>query len=70
MILLLVWLGVMLDRATGADVFRTMIVLFFIGNEGLSLLEDLGLMGVKYPAFLQKALEAMKQKGDEGNADH
>ena len=70
MILLLVWLGVMLDRATGAGVFRTMIVLFFVGNEGLSLLENLGLMGVKYPSFLQKALEAMKQKGDEGNADH
>lgn len=70
MILLLVWLGVMLDRATSAGVFRTMIVLFFVGNEGLSLLENLGLMGVKYPAFLQKALEAMKQKGDEGNADH
>lgn len=72
MILLLVWLGVMLDNATGAGVFRTMIVLFFIGNEGLSLLENIGLMGVPYPEFLRKALESMKQKGNEGgdsNAD-
>ncbi|MDY3619322.1 phage holin family protein [Agathobaculum sp.] len=66
MILLLVWLGVMLENATGAGVFRTMIVLFFIGNEGLSLLENIGLMGVPYPEFLRKALESMKQKGDEG----
>lgn len=69
MILLLVWLGVMLDRATGAGVFRTMIVLFFIGNEGLSLLENLGLMGVKYPAFLERALESLRQKGDEGGGN-
>lgn len=69
MILLLVWLGVMLDRASGADVFRTMIVLFFVGNEGISLLENLGLMGVPYPEFLKKALEAIKQKGDQGGRE-
>lgn len=66
MVLLLVWLGVMLDRATGAGVFRTMVVLFFVGNEGLSLLENLGLMGVRYPEALRRALEAMQQKGDRG----
>lgn len=69
MILLLVWIGAELDHVTGAGAFRTMIVLFFIGNEGISLLENLGLMGVPYPAFLQRALEAMKQKGDDGDGD-
>ena len=66
MILVLVWLGVLLDNATGANYIRTAVVLFFIGNEGISLLENLGLMGVPYPAFLKKALEALHDQGDNG----
>ena len=67
MILLLVWIGVLLDAATGANYIRTAVVLFFIGNEGISLLENLGLMGVPYPTFLKKALEALHDQGDKGN---
>lgn len=66
MILLLVWLGVLLDQAMGAAYIRTAVVLFFIGNEGLSLLENLGLMGVPFPATLENMLEALRKKGDEG----
>lgn len=66
MILLLVWLGVLLDNAMGAAYIRTAVVLFFIGNEGLSLLENLGLMGVPFPAALKNMLEALQKKGDEG----
>lgn len=69
MILLLVWLGVLLDNAMGASYIRTAVVLFFVGNEGLSLLENLGLMGVPFPAFLKKALEALRDKGDAGEGD-
>ena len=65
-ILALVWIGVLLDNATGANDIRTAVVLFFIGNEGISLLENLGLMGVPYPTFLKKALEALHDKGDQG----
>ena len=66
MILVLVWLGVLLDRAMGTDYIRMMVVLFFVGNEGISLLENLGLMGVPYPEFLHKALEALHDQGDQG----
>lgn len=66
-ILALVWIGVLLDNATGANYIRTAVVLFFIGNEGISLLENLGLMGVPYPTFLKKALEALHDQGDKGN---
>ena len=69
MILLLVWIGVLLDNATGVNYIRTAVVLFFIGNEGISLLENLGLMGVPFPAFLQRALEAMRDKGDNGSEE-
>lgn len=66
MILLLVWIGVLLDDATGANYIRMAVILFFIGNEGISLLENLGLMGVPFPAFLRRALEALRDQGDKG----
>lgn len=69
MILMLVWLAVMMDNAMGVHVARTAVCLFFIGNEGLSLLENIGLMGVPYPAFLKNALEQLKQRGDEGKEE-
>ena len=67
MILLLVWIGVLLDNATGLNYIRMAVVLFFVGNEGISLLENLGLMGVPFPAFLRRALEALRDQGDKGN---
>ena len=68
-ILLLVWLGVLLDTALGLSYVRTAVVLFFIGNEGLSLLENIGLMGVPFPAFLKNMLEAMKDQSNDGKTD-
>lgn len=68
-IMLLVWLGVLLDNALGDTYIRTAIIIFFIGNEGLSLLENLGLMGVPFPSFLKKALEALRERGDNGGKD-
>lgn len=65
-ILLLVWIGVLLDQALGSAYARTAVVLFFVGNEGISLLENLGLMGVPFPAFLRRALEALRDQGDKG----
>lgn len=72
-ILLLVLLAVMLDNATGSGFIRAGVCLFFTANEGLSILENLGLMGVPYPQFLQDMLEAMRKKNDdggEGNGDN
>lgn len=65
-ILLVVWLGVLLDEALGVSYIRTAVIFFFMGNEGLSLLENIGLMGVPFPDFLKKALEALRDKGDKG----
>lgn len=65
-IILIVWLAVLLDDAMGANYVRTAVMLFFIGNEGVSLLENIGLMGVPYPQFLQKAFQALRDKGDKG----
>ena len=68
-ILLLVGLAHELDYIMGVDHIRALSILFFIGNEGLSVLENVGLMGVPYPEFLKKALEAIKDNGNRGAED-
>lgn len=68
-ILLMVWIAVLLDRALSTNYVRMMVILFFIGNEGISLLENLGLMGVPFPDFLMKMLEALRDEGDKGEGD-
>lgn len=67
-ILLVVWVAAMLDRVTGSGFVRTAVCLFYIGNEGLSLLENTSIMGVPWPGFIKNMLDVMKQQGDEGNA--
>lgn len=65
-ILTLVWMGAMLDRVTGSTFARTAVCMFFIANEGLSILENTAIMGVPYPAFVKNMLDAMRQSGDSG----
>jgi toxin secretion/phage lysis holin len=65
-ILLLVWLGAIVDRATGANYIRSAVCMFFVANEGLSILENTALMGVPYPAFVKNILEAMRDQSAKG----
>jgi len=69
-VLLLIYIAVKLDAAIGQSYVRSCVIIFFIGNEGLSLLENVGLMGVQYPRFLQKMLETLRDKGDNGGDDN
>lgn len=48
----------------GGAVYRTAVIMFFISNEGISILENLGLMGVKYPQALRNALEVLTSKNN------
>lgn len=63
-VLALVCIGHLTDRVLETDYLRTATVCFFIGSEGLSLLENLGLMGVPLPGFLKSALEVLRERGD------
>ena len=60
--LFLVALAVRVDKISGTGYIRNATIFFFLGNEGLSVLENLGLMGIKYPSFFEKALEALRDK--------
>lgn len=66
--LVLVLIAVRLDGMLGGGYTRTAVLLFLVGNEGLSVLENLGLMGVPYPSFLKNALAVLRDKGDKGEA--
>ena len=63
--LVAVLVGARLDALLGTDWARTAVVLFFLGNEGLSILENLGLMGVPLPGALKNALTVLKSKGEQ-----
>ncbi len=67
LIMILVLLTIMLDRVIGegTTVFQSSLTLYYIANEGLSILENAGLLGVQYPEKLRKALEAMREKEDK-----
>ena len=62
----LVWMAALLDQATHSDFVRDAVCLFFIANEGLSVLENTAVMGVPYPAFVKNMLDALHQTGDQG----
>ncbi|MCD4839757.1 phage holin family protein [Neobacillus sedimentimangrovi] len=63
-IFMVIILGNMLDVlvGNGMPVFRTMAAFFFIGNEGISILENLGQMGVKVPSGIANKLEQLSKQ--------
>ena len=66
-ILLLVALGSVLDKIITPDnaFIRTMIVSYYIANESLSILENIGACGVPLPKTLYKILDSLKSEGNE-----
>ena len=47
------------------DIFRTAISLYYIGNEGISLLENMGNLGVPLSPKLKNVLEQIKNNSEE-----
>lgn len=62
-ILLIVMLSVLVDRVTGeTGAIRTLVIYYFVANEGLSILENLGQAGVPIPESIKKALKVLKKE--------
>lgn len=61
----IVMMAALLDRIMGTAYIRDAVVVGFIFNESLSILENAGLMGVSYPRALKNALDLFNQKGEE-----
>ncbi|MCT4583383.1 MAG: phage holin family protein [Peptostreptococcaceae bacterium] len=41
--------------------FKTMTIYFYIGNEGISIIENLSVLGVAFPKFIEERLKNIKE---------
>lgn len=65
--LLIVLVACRLDVLLGTDFVRDAVVIGFCANEALSVIENMGLMGVPLPRALSKAIEVLKNRAEEEN---
>lgn len=63
-ILSLVVMAHFVDVAIGTNYLREVVIGFFIANEGISILENAGKVGVPIPKKLKDVLEQLNDEGD------
>ena len=70
LMLFVVLCAALLDRVVSGDgtMIRDAVCWFYIANEGISLMENLSLAGVKFPKILQRLFDA-KLEEDESSGD-
>lgn len=64
-IILLIVVANRLDMQIGASYVRDAVCIAFILNELISIIENIGLMGVPIPGIITKAIEILKHKESE-----
>ena len=62
--LLVVLVACRLDLIMGSNFIRDAVVIAFIANETISIIENAGLMGVPIPSVIVRAIEVLKQKSE------
>ena len=53
----------------GYSVLRTAVIFFYLGNEGISILENAGECGLPIPTKIRQLLEQLRDKGDKGESN-
>lgn len=64
LMLLIIYLCNLIDIYMQTNFLRNASIMFFIANDGLSIVENIGLMGVPLPTFIQNAFEVLKNKSE------
>lgn len=64
MTILFVLIAYRLDLALGLNFIRNTVIIGFMANELISIVENAGLMGLPLPAVLSKAIDILTQKAD------
>lgn len=54
-----------LDLMLGTDYIRNVVIIGYIANETVSLIENAGLMGIPIPAVISKTIDILKNKESE-----
>lgn len=68
MTLLIVLIAHRLDLVMGSNFIRDVVVIAYIANEAISIIENAGLMGIPIPAIIVRAIEVLKNKNkDKGD---
>ena len=69
--LLLVGMANILDVAVigNGSVLRTAVIFFYISNEGVSLLENAGHLGLPIPQKVKEVLEQLHDRSEKGDGE-
>lgn len=70
MTLLFVLIAHRLDLVLGLDYIRNAVIIAFIANELISLVENAGLMGVPLPVVITKAIDILQKKTEKEGEDN
>ncbi len=62
--LLIVLVACRLDITMGSTFIRDGVIIAFIANETISIIENAGLMGIPIPAMITKAIEILQKKAE------
>lgn len=66
-VLAIVLIAAQLDVLLNSSYIRDVVIYSFLANELLSIIENMGLMGVPLPPVLENAVSALNKKGDKRN---
>lgn len=64
MILLFVLIAYRLDLVIGTSYIRNAVIIGFVANELISIVENAGLMGIPLPNVITKAIDILTKKAD------
>ena len=67
MTLLIIYVATLVDKAAGTNIIRNAVIIGYIANEALSILENAGLMGLWVPQILKDAIDVLRKKSEGGS---
>lgn len=63
--LLIVLVAVRLDNIMHTTYIKDAVIIAFVANESISIIENAGLMGIPIPGVITKAIDVLKKESDE-----
>ena len=68
--LLVVLVATRLDMAIGTHYIRDAVVIAFVANEALSIIENAGLMGLPIPEVIIRMIDVLKKHSEDGGCEN
>ncbi len=65
--LMIVLVATQLDKMTGTKIIRDAVIIAYVANEAISIIENAGLMGVPIPDIIKRTLEMLRNKEGADN---